>query len=119
MLRSGAELAGVELVGGSDLGKGSGRQMESGRNGRCVYGRGWREEEQDPSREQGAARERTVSVLRAEARSVQTPSERDADGGVPRVGDTGGFSSGRRGDPPVALPINLTTLQTKLPMLAD
>jgi hypothetical protein len=58
MLRSGAELADVELVGGSDLGRGHGRRMERGHNGRRVYGRGWRREGRDLSREQGQHRRR-------------------------------------------------------------
>jgi hypothetical protein len=35
--RSGAKVASVELVGGTDLGRGRGRWMECGREGRCEY----------------------------------------------------------------------------------
>jgi hypothetical protein len=35
MSRSDAEVAGVELVGGTDLGRGRGRRMERGRDERC------------------------------------------------------------------------------------
>ena len=38
MLRSGAEVAGVELVGGTNLGRDRGRRMEHGRDGRCESG---------------------------------------------------------------------------------
>jgi hypothetical protein len=35
MLRSGAEVVDVELIGGTYLGRGRGRQMERDCNGRC------------------------------------------------------------------------------------
>jgi hypothetical protein len=35
MSRSVAEVAGVEFVGGTDLGRGRDRRMERGRDGRC------------------------------------------------------------------------------------
>ena len=40
MPRSGAEVAGVELIDGMDLGKGRGRWMEHDRDGRCESARG-------------------------------------------------------------------------------
>ena len=40
MTRSGAEVAGVELVDGTDLSKGSGRRMEHDRDGRRESRRG-------------------------------------------------------------------------------
>jgi hypothetical protein len=40
MLRSGAEIASVELVCGTDLGKGWGRRMERDRDGRREFERG-------------------------------------------------------------------------------
>jgi hypothetical protein len=64
MLRSGAEVAGVELVGGTDLGRGHGRRMEHDRNGRREYKRGQRRGGRDPSGEQGLQWE---SAARAEA----------------------------------------------------
>ena len=39
MLRSGAEVAGVELVGGTDLGRGRGRRMERSCDGSRESGR--------------------------------------------------------------------------------
>jgi hypothetical protein len=42
MLRSGAEVAVVELVGGTDLSRGCNRWMEHGRNRRPKYGKGQR-----------------------------------------------------------------------------
>jgi hypothetical protein len=40
MSRSGAEVAGVELVGGTNLGRGRGRWMEHDHDRRCKSGRG-------------------------------------------------------------------------------
>lgn len=44
MLRSGAEVADVELISVTDLDKGGGKQMERSRNGRREYGLGRRGE---------------------------------------------------------------------------
>jgi hypothetical protein len=50
MLRSGAEVADVELVGSTDLGKGRGRRMERGRNRRRECGQGHTAQVWAPSR---------------------------------------------------------------------
>ena len=45
----------MELIGGTDLGRGHGRWMEHDRNGRREYGQGRRGGGQDPFHEQGCA----------------------------------------------------------------
>jgi hypothetical protein len=81
MLRSGAEVAGVELVGGTDLARGNDRRMERGRNGRREYIGGRRGGGRDPSREQGPAN----AADRAGDADSGTRAE-----SIPRTGDAGG-----------------------------
>jgi hypothetical protein len=83
MLQDGAEVAGVEVIGGTDLGRGQGRQMERGHNKKREYGL---------ERHRGRVR----SVPRAGARSTQTPRSERAmltgaarAGSFPRAGGTG------------------------------
>jgi hypothetical protein len=62
MSRSGAEVAGVVLIGGTDLGRGRSRRMERGRDGRREFGWGhaarararWCRRGRGPSRSRGA-----------------------------------------------------------------
>jgi hypothetical protein len=93
MLRSSAEVAVVELIGSTDLGRGPDRRMERGRNGRCEYKRGRRDGGRDPYRERvRTAWWRARSVLRAGARNEQTPQSELAmlTGSIPRANDAGG-----------------------------